>query len=130
VIGYEMDGGRFSYRVVGVCVHDGHILLHRSDQDDFWSLPGGKGELMETSAETIRREIHEELGCEARVERPLWIVENFFTSGAQKFHEIAFYYQVTIEQRVIQEIEGRIARGEEPVHAWEDVELELDALPE
>jgi ADP-ribose pyrophosphatase YjhB (NUDIX family) len=99
VISWQVDGGRFNLRVVGVCVHDGHVLLHRSDRDDFWSLPGGRGEFLEPSAETIRRELREELGCDVRVERLLWVVENFFGAGAHRFHEIGLYYQLEILDR-------------------------------
>src|SRR5439155_21430278 len=89
----------------------GHVLLHRADQDNFWSLPGGRGELLEPSTETICREFREELGCDVRVERLLWIVENFFTYDASKFHEIAFYYKIEILNRIDLLDKAAIRRG-------------------
>jgi ADP-ribose pyrophosphatase YjhB (NUDIX family) len=113
VISCEVDGGRFNLRVIGVCVHDGYVLLHRSDRDDFWSLPGGRGEFMEPSAETIRRELREELGCDVRVERLLWVAETFFGAGAHRFHEIGLYYQVEIPDRADLLDKAAVQRGVE-----------------
>ena len=39
MISFDRGGVRFHYRVAGVCVHDGYILLHRADHDDYWALP-------------------------------------------------------------------------------------------
>jgi 8-oxo-dGTP diphosphatase len=40
-------------------------VIHRPRYDD-WTLPKGKPEANETLAQTARREIHEELGCDVR----------------------------------------------------------------
>ena len=67
------DGGpaRFNFRVVGVALdrERGRALLHRAEHDDFWSLPGGRAELLEPAEATLRREMREELGVEVAVER-------------------------------------------------------------
>jgi hypothetical protein len=31
-----------NYRVVGVCIRDGHVLLHWEEKDEFWVMPGGR----------------------------------------------------------------------------------------
>lgn len=85
---------RFNYRVVGIALHAQRVLLHRSEHEDFWSLPGGRGELLEPSPDTIKREIREELDVEVHVERLAWVVENFFKYNAQAFHELALYFKV------------------------------------
>ena len=54
--------GGFNYRVAGIALSEGRLLLHTSDRDDFWSLPGGRCEFGETSAEALVREMREELG--------------------------------------------------------------------
>jgi ADP-ribose pyrophosphatase YjhB (NUDIX family) len=87
---------RFSYRIVGVCIDDGHVLLHRADYENFWSLPGGRAEILETSSITIAREMQEELGVTVTVRRPLWVVENFFTYESWRFHELSLYYLVDL----------------------------------
>jgi ADP-ribose pyrophosphatase YjhB (NUDIX family) len=36
-------------------------LLHRSEIDDFWSLPGGRTRLFESARDALRREMRAEL---------------------------------------------------------------------
>jgi ADP-ribose pyrophosphatase YjhB (NUDIX family) len=95
VITFVLPGGRFIYRAVAVMVQEGHVLLHRAERDDFWSLPGGRCELLETAAATVRREMREELGTDVTVERLLWVVENFFVFDGPH-HELGLYYFVSL----------------------------------
>ncbi len=96
MIAFDRDGIRFHYRVAGVCVHDGYVLLHRADRDDYWALPGGRCELGESSDETLRREMQEELHVPVTVGRLLWIVENFFTLLGRAYHELALLYAIDL----------------------------------
>lgn len=97
MISFDFEpGGRFSYRIAAVCIHDDHVLLHRAEYENHWSLPGGRAELLETSAATIQREMQEELGVVVEVQRLLWVVENFFTFDARRFHELGLYYLVAL----------------------------------
>ena len=82
----------FTYRVVGVAIEDGRVLLHRAEMDDFWALPGGRGELLEPAMDTLRREMQEELGIAVEVVRLLWAVENFFEYQGRRHHELGFYF--------------------------------------
>ncbi len=86
----------FVYRVVGIALHRGRVLLHQVEGWDFWSLPGGRGEFLEASADTLRREMREELGCTVQVERLVWVAENFFEDDGRSFHELGFYYQMAL----------------------------------
>jgi ADP-ribose pyrophosphatase YjhB (NUDIX family) len=90
------QGRRFSYRIVAVFMHQGHVLLHRADYENFWSLPGGRAEILETSESTLVREMKEELDVAVTVRRLLWIVENFFTFESRRFHELGLYYLVEL----------------------------------
>lgn len=83
---------RFTYRVAGVAINDGKILLQTAVQEGYWFLPGGRAELQETAEETLKREMHEELQTAITVERLLWVVENFFEHGGQVFHELGLYF--------------------------------------
>jgi ADP-ribose pyrophosphatase YjhB (NUDIX family) len=78
----RLPGAQFGLRTAAVALQDGYVLLHRSEQDDFWSLPGGRCELLEAAKDAIRREMREELGAEAQVVRLLWILENFLEYNA------------------------------------------------
>ncbi|MHC4472856.1 MAG: NUDIX hydrolase [Planctomycetota bacterium] len=92
MIRLEEQGVRFQLRVAGVAVHDGRVLLHQAEHEDFWSVPGGRAELLETSRSTLLREMREEIGAEVRVGRLLWIVECFFTHQGETYHELCLYY--------------------------------------
>jgi ADP-ribose pyrophosphatase YjhB (NUDIX family) len=86
------DQPNFHYRVAGAVVAGGRVLLHKSELDEFWSLPGGHVELFEPAEKALRREIGEELGLEPEIERLLWVVESFFRSGGHRHHEIGLYF--------------------------------------
>ena len=92
MIRFDQDNRRFNYRVVGVAIHDGRVLLHRAEGEPFWTLPGGRAEHGETAEETLTREMREELGVDVEVERLVWIVENFFDYDRWRYHEIALYF--------------------------------------
>ncbi|OJF91427.1 NUDIX hydrolase [Pararhizobium antarcticum] len=96
----RVDAGerRFNFRIAGLGFRNGHVLVHRATHEPFWTFPGGRAEIGETSAETLRREMIEELGVEVTVGRMLWTVENFFRYEQRDYHEIGFYYRMDIPQ--------------------------------
>lgn len=77
MITIEYGGTRFNYRVAGVLVRGNMVLLHKEEKDQYWYLPGGRCELMETSVETLVREFREEANATVTVQRLLWVIENF-----------------------------------------------------
>ncbi len=87
---------RFNYRIAGLGFRDGHVLVHRAVHEPFWTFPGGRAEIGETSEETLKREMMEELGVSVTVGRLLWIVENFFRYEGRDWHELGFYYLMDI----------------------------------
>ncbi len=97
---FQIDQSRFTYRVAGVCIHAGHVLLQAADDEAFWFLPGGRVEMGETSEGALKREMREELLLDSDVQvlRLLWIAENFFRYNHQAFHELGFYYQIAFPQ--------------------------------
>ena len=92
MITFTKDRQRFNFRVAGIAIANNRVLLHRLDKDDFWTFPGGRVELGETSQEALVRELKEELNADVEIVRLLWLVENFFEYNSQQYHEIAFYY--------------------------------------
>lgn len=91
-----VENALFNFRVAGVAVQNGKLLLHKTPTDNFWSLPGGRVDLFEFSRETLLREMLEEIGKTVDVGNLLWVVENFFEYNNIKHHEIGFYYQMEI----------------------------------
>jgi ADP-ribose pyrophosphatase YjhB (NUDIX family) len=83
------------YRVAAVAAPGDLVLLHKAEPDDFWTLPGGAVEKGEQARAALQRELEEELNVRPRVDRLLWVVENFFTYGDRSFHELGLYFLVT-----------------------------------
>jgi ADP-ribose pyrophosphatase YjhB (NUDIX family) len=96
MITFNDNGIRFTHRIVGIAYDRDRVLLHRAESDDFWALPGGRAELLEPSPQTLVREMQEEIGVEVRVERLVWIAENFFEYQGVQHHEIGFYYLMSL----------------------------------
>jgi ADP-ribose pyrophosphatase YjhB (NUDIX family) len=108
---------RFVYRVAGVALHQDRVLLHRAEGDDFWALPGGRGEMLEPSPETLRREMREETGLAVTVDRLLWVVENFFDYSGKTWHELGLYFLMSFPT-------------DSPVWAHGDTFLGQEAFPD
>lgn len=93
MIACDIAGVRFNYRVAGVFIDGGRVLLQREEGMDFWVLPGGRVEVNETSEQALAREMAEELHIAAEIGRLVWIIENFFGIDAP-YHELGLYYEV------------------------------------
>ena len=111
--------GRFNHRIAGLGFRDGHVLVHRAVHEPFWTFPGGTAEIGETSEETLKREMVEELGVEVTVTRLLWIVENFFHYEQRDWHELGLYYLMEIPPQFP-------FRPEEIIHRVEDGDNHLE----
>ena len=92
MITFDEDLARFTNRIVGVAFDRERVLLHRTDDMNFWALPGGRAELLEPSPQTLVREMQEEIGVTVQVDRLLWVAENFFVYGPRQYHELGFYF--------------------------------------
>ncbi|MBI1243964.1 MAG: NUDIX domain-containing protein [Alphaproteobacteria bacterium] len=71
-----MSGRRFPVSIKGVVSIDGKFCLLKNERHE-WELPGGRLEPGETPEAACVREIAEELGIEARIERILdtWVYD-------------------------------------------------------
>ncbi len=83
----------FSYRVGGLLIRDGKILLQKP-KDDEYAIIGGHVSSFETSAEALKREFEEELHAEIEVGDLFAVGEIFFPWGEKPCHQIAMYYKV------------------------------------
>ncbi len=115
-ISYKKENCTFIHRVAVVITDKERVLLHRAETNDFWSLPGGHVELMEDSLAAIRREMREEIGEALVIDRLLWIVENLFTDGDQRYHELGLYYLAHLPET------SRFLAGDGPFYGSEDFE--------
>lgn len=92
-ITFKTDGARFNLRAAAVIINENRVLAMSDERSPYFYLPGGKIALGETAEEAALRELREELGIEAKVVRPLYIAQSFFTEegSGENFHEICFY---------------------------------------
>ena len=95
MITFDAAQTRFTYRVGGILLHNGHLLCQAAPLKDFWFLPGGRAELRESAETTLRREMREELGVEVTIGRLVYVVENFFNDENGFQHELGLYFLVT-----------------------------------
>lgn len=97
-ITFKTEQGRFNYRVCGMIIHEGKILAMHDQRSPYYYLPGGRVQLGETVEEAVLREIREELEIDAKIVRPLWFNQGFFTEDVtgQQFHEICIYFLMDI----------------------------------
>lgn len=114
MISLEEHGKRFNYRAVAIMLHDGHVLVHRAEYENFWSLPGGRVEICESAAVTICREMQEELGVAVEVERLVWVMETFFEDRGKPCHELGLYFLVSLPP------DSPLAQQHEPFFGDED----------
>jgi len=104
-ISYAHNGARFSYRVAGIVLHNGHVLLQNTERESGYAFPGGSAAFGETNAETLAREFREELGTEIKVGELKWVEENFFRLGDTRFQQICLTYAVELAGEI--PMEGR-----------------------
>ena len=99
---FKTDDWVFSYRVAGICVQNGKVLLQTTTGDDrSFSFPGGHVELGETNAETLIREFKEEIGADIAVKELKWVAEVFFPWGKKPCHQICLDYMVDLQNSEI-----------------------------
>lgn len=85
----------FMYRVGGIAVHEGCLLVERNVTRGYHFVPGGRVEYGESAAEALAREVYEELGEEVQIGRLLLVTDNFFEQDGQRYQEAALYFLMT-----------------------------------
>ncbi|MEU9624368.1 NUDIX domain-containing protein [Streptomyces sp. NPDC048155] len=91
----------FRLAAYAVCIEDGRVLLaHHVSQN--WTLPGGRVEHAEDPFDAVIREVAEETGCDAVVERLLGVDSRVIPAaeraipGGPEHQNVGVFYQVHI----------------------------------
>ncbi|MBO7452362.1 MAG: NUDIX domain-containing protein [Clostridiales bacterium] len=113
----------FRFRAGAFILNDGKMLFVKSNFGDYLYVTGGAVNMCETTEHCIIREIKEELGTDAKIERLAVITENFFRGVGGNIdgldcHTIEFYYIISIENA--DGVRGMTDDGEELI--WVPVE--------
>ena len=91
----------FKFRVSGVIIKEGKVLLVEMDNAEFFCLPGGHVELGETTEEAMLREMKEETEKDTYIKKYLGNIENFFINKHNvNIHEIAYYYLMDFKENI------------------------------
>ena len=80
-------------------------MAHKNINSDHYALIGGRVEIGESSANTIKREIKEELGKDVEIIGYISTIENFFEMKGSKYHEIMFVHKIEFANEEDKKIE-------------------------
>lgn len=127
----DVEDYKLNVRAAGVIIHNNKILVHRNINSNHYALVGGRIEIGENSADTIKREIKEELGKEIEITGYVSTIENFFEMDGSKYHEIMFVHKIEFVEEEDKRIEYTLnnIEGKDYLrYEWLDVN-KLDEYP-
>ena len=125
----DVDDYKLNVRAAGVMIHNDKILVHRNVNSDHYALIGGRVEIGENSADTVKREIKEELGKDVEITGYISTIENFFEIKSSKYHEIMFVHKIEItneEDKKIEYIMKNVEGKDYLQYEW----IDLDKIEE
>ena len=99
---------KLNVRAAGIIIHNGKVLVHRNVNCDHYALVGGRVEIGEDSATTVKREIMEEMGKDIELTGYVSTIENFFEFKGNKYHEIMFVHKAEFVDEDDKKIEDTI----------------------
>lgn len=99
-ITFKVGNEKFNYRVCAMIISDGKILAMHDERSPYFYLPGGRVGMREAAEDAVIREVQEELGVTAKILRPLWLNQAFFTEDVDglNYHELCIYYLMDISE--------------------------------
>ena len=130
----DVDDYKLNVRAAGVMIHNGKILVHRNVNSDHYALIGGRVEIGENSADTVKREIKEELGKDVEITGYISTIENFFEMKGSKYHEIMFVHKIEFtneEDKKIEYIMKNVEGKDYLQYEWIELEkiAEYEVVP-
>ena len=97
-ISFKVENQKFNYRVCAMILSENKILAMHDERSPYFYLPGGRVMMGETAEQAVVREVREELGVTAKISRPLWLNQAFFTEDVDHlhYHELCIYFLMDI----------------------------------
>ena len=127
----DVDEYKLNVRAAGLMIHNGKILAHRDAKSNHYALIGGRVEIGENSAGTVKREIKEELGKDIEITGYISTIENFFEMKGSKYHEIMFVHKIEFtneEDKKIEHIMKNVEGKDYLQYEWIDLD-KIDEYP-
>jgi len=103
---FKTDEYVFSYRVAGLLLHNGKVLLQKIPNEIAYAIPGGHVDLGETNEETLVREFKEEINVDIKVDTLKLVGELFFPWGDKPCHQICLFYSVSLTENASIPLDG------------------------
>ena len=99
-ISFKLENNKFNYRVCAMMISDNKILAMHDDRSPYYYLPGGRVAMGETAEDAVLREVQEELHITAKIDRPLWLNQAFFTEDVDhlRYHELCIYFLMDVSE--------------------------------
>lgn len=99
-ISFKLENNKFNYHVCAMMISDNKILAMHDDRSPYYYLPGGRVAMGETAEDAVLREVQEELHITAKIDRPLWLNQAFFTEDVDhlRYHELCIYFLMDISE--------------------------------
>ena len=94
-----------NFRVSAIFRNKDKILLHHDLDSIHYTLPGGRVKEGETTKETLKSEIKEEMGQDIKIIKSVSFMENLFTMDEKKYHEILVTYELEFLDKTMYEKE-------------------------
>lgn len=127
----KVEDYKLNVRAAGIIIHNNKVLTHRKLNSNHYTFIGGRVEIGEDSATTVKREIEEELGKEAEIIEHGGVIENFFEMKGAKYHEMLFIHRAEFVNEEDKKIEYTLKNKEGKdylQYEWIDID-HLDDYP-
>ena len=94
---FKTDDFVFSYRLAGILIKNGKVLLQKALNEVGYAFPGGHAAFPETNEETLKREFKEEIAADVSIKELKWVGEIFFPFQGKPCHQICLFYLVELQ---------------------------------
>ena len=120
-----LDNKKLNIRACALIIHNNNLLVHNNVNESHVALVGGRVKIGESSEDTLKREIKEEMGKEIEILEYVSTIENFFDTDDMPYHEIMFVYRVDFkddaDKKIIDSIKN-IEGEDELRYDWIDLD--------
>ena len=107
---FKTKEGKFNFRVAAIIKNGTKILManNPSDKSCCYSV-GGRVRMNESLEDAVVREVFEETGVKAEIDKMGFIHENFFTNlYGERYHEISVYFYIKPNEDILKIADGHL----------------------